>query len=205
MSATCLCHRTRYGADGKERPSAGGNHPSAARRAVAVRYPFEFSCRRFRSISARDHSFGHRHRREHWTCRNQTTRRYGLGPKPEEAGYDGMPRSAVATNLADKVLTVREMPEEIAEFARNLPEPPTSQADGETGIKAAAPSSTLLDIINVLRAKTAHDFTSYKPGTLQRRVERRMGMKGLSPNAMDQYLALIDEERASATTWPRIC
>lgn len=118
-----------------------------------------------------------------------------LVQKPEEAGYDGMPRSAVATNLAEKVLTVREMPEEIAEFARNLPEPPTSQADGETGIKAAAPSSTLLDIINVLRAKTAHDFTSYKPGTLQRRVERRMGMKGLSPNAMDQYLALIDEEK----------
>lgn len=111
--------------------------------------------------------------------------------EPEEAGYDGMPRSAVATNLADKILTLEKMPDAIAAFGRNLAEAPVPAMEAQS----PTTSATLLDIIKVLRSKTAHDFTSYKPGTLQRRVERRMGMKGLSLNDMDQYLALIEEDK----------
>lgn len=121
--------------------------------------------------------------------------------KPEEAAYDGMPQSALATNLVDKILTLKEMPEAIAQFGRKLAEAPTSEISTS---KAPTPSTkpgtantaaTLHDIIEILRSKTAHDFTSYKPGTLQRRVERRMGMKGLSPNAIDEYVALIEEDK----------
>ena len=36
----------------------------------------------------------------------------------------------------------------------------------------------LAEIIDLLRTKTAHDFTLYKPGTLQRRIERRMAHGG---------------------------
>jgi two-component system CheB/CheR fusion protein len=116
--------------------------------------------------------------------------------KPEEAAYDGMPQSALATNLADKILSLQEMPAAISEFGRAFAEAPTTSTSTRSETATTTATATLLDIIEVLRSKTSHDFTSYKPGTLQRRVERRMGMKGLSPNDMDRYLALIEEEKA---------
>jgi two-component system CheB/CheR fusion protein len=43
----------------------------------------------------------------------------------------------------------------------------------------------LPEIIELLRTKTAHDFTLYKPGTLQRRIERRMAMAAIETDDMD--------------------
>lgn len=111
--------------------------------------------------------------------------------RPEDAAYDGMPRSAVATNLADKVLSLQDMPEAIAAFARTLADTPGPAGAPET----AKTKATLPDIIKALRAKTTHDFTSYKPGTLQRRVERRMGLKGFPLKDMDGYLALLVDDK----------
>ena len=39
--------------------------------------------------------------------------------------------------------------------------------------------------------KTVHDFTMYKPGTLQRRIERRMAMAAIATGDMDRYLAIL--------------
>lgn len=110
--------------------------------------------------------------------------------KPGEAAYDGMPQSALATNLADRILTLEEMPEAIAEFGRAIAQAPEPAGLPET-VKTKA---TLQNVIEVLRSKTSHDFTSYKPGTLQRRVERRMGMKGFPATDMDRYVALIEDD-----------
>ena len=44
-------------------------------------------------------------------------------------------------------------------------------------------------IIDLLRTKTAHDFTLYKPGTLQRRIERRMAMAAIE--GIDRYLEIL--------------
>jgi len=110
-----------------------------------------------------------------------------LVQKPEEAAYDGMPRSAINTNLADKILTLQEMPEALGESARESAETPRKgKVPGVSKSKA-----TLNDVIALLRSKTAHDFTSYKQGTLQRRVERRMGMSSIPSNDMDQYLSIL--------------
>jgi len=46
-------------------------------------------------------------------------------------------------------------------------------------------------IIDLLRAKTAHDFTLYKPGTLQRRVERLAAMAGIETDDMDRYVEIL--------------
>ena len=40
------------------------------------------------------------------------------------------------------------------------------------------------EIIELLRTKTAHDFTLYKPGTLRRRIERRMAMAAIETDDM---------------------
>ncbi|MDW5317498.1 chemotaxis protein CheB [Rhizobium sp. PL01] len=110
--------------------------------------------------------------------------------QPEEAAYDGMPRSAVMTNLADKILTLQEMPRAIADVAQKLTEAP-QQAKSPGATKSMI---VLSDIIALLRSKTALDFTSYKQGTLQRRVERRMGMNGVPSNDMDQYMAILEKD-----------
>jgi len=110
--------------------------------------------------------------------------------KPEEAAFDGMPRSAVMTSLADLVLTAKEIPKAISNFTHK----PGEIAGTEKAIEGPKPTATLTDIIGILRSKTKHDFTSYKQGTLQRRVERRMGMNGLSSSGMEQYMALLEKD-----------
>ena len=52
-------------------------------------------------------------------------------------------------------------------------------------------SDWLPEIIDLLRTKTAHDFTLYKPGTLQRRIERRMAMAAIETDDMDRYLEIL--------------
>ena len=49
----------------------------------------------------------------------------------------------------------------------------------------------LPEIIDLLRTKTAHDFTLYKQGTLQRRIERRMAMAAIETDDMDRYLEIL--------------
>src|SRR5271165_1735264 len=89
-----------------------------------------------------------------------------------EADYDGMPRSAVATGAVDLVLPAAKIAEALVARERGqvfVPEAPKSAA-----LKSV--EDLLPDIIALLRAKTVHDFTLYKHGTLERRVERRMAL-----------------------------
>jgi len=48
----------------------------------------------------------------------------------------------------------------------------------------------LPEIINLLHAKTAYNFTLYKQGTLRRRIERRMGLATIEVHDMVRYLKL---------------
>ncbi len=96
-----------------------------------------------------------------------------------EADYEGMPRSAVATGAVDLVLRAAKIAEALVARERGqvfLPEAPKSPA-----LKSV--EDFLSDIIAVLRTKTAHDFTLYKHGTLERRVERRMAIAGIKTAA----------------------
>ncbi len=106
---------------------------------------------------------------------------------PEEASYDGMPRSAIGTGAVDLVLPLREMPKALAERARRFapgtaPAGPPSQDQAQEQLAA---------IVEFLRRRTEQDFTLYKPGTLRRRIERRMGMAGLRADDMDRYLEIL--------------
>ena len=104
---------------------------------------------------------------------------------PEEAGYDGMPRSAIATGAVDLVLSVKDIPDALAEFNRRSA---STDAGWAQRAKSASP---LQEIVDLLRTKTAHDFRLYKKGTLQRRIERRMGLEAIETDDMDRYLAVL--------------
>ena len=97
-----------------------------------------------------------------------------IAQDPKEAGYDGMPRSAIATGYVDLVLPVSQMPDALLRLG-----------DKQHG---DAPRIWLAEVIGLLRDRTSHDFTLYKSGTLQRRIERRMGMAAMGGADMRQYL-----------------
>lgn len=110
-----------------------------------------------------------------------------IAQDPDEAAYDGMPRSAIQTGAVDLVLPVAKIPEALVKY--DLGTALTGAQTGSTE-KAWAPD-WLPKIIDLLRTKTAHDFRLYKPGTLRRRIERRMAMSSVEPNGVGRYLEIL--------------
>lgn len=89
---------------------------------------------------------------------------------PNEAEYDGMPQSAIATGMVDLILKVAEIPAAILRYAAI--EPRVSSGDKED---VPQDERVLLqDILTELRARTDRDFGRYKPSTILRRIARRM-------------------------------
>ena len=98
---------------------------------------------------------------------------------PEEAAFDGMPRSAIMTGGADLVLPVAKIPQALVRYGRQK-----YVKHGSKGLpKTDYVEQAFADIIDLLAAKTPHNFSLYKQGTLQRRIERRMAMAGLADSA----------------------
>ena len=102
-----------------------------------------------------------------------------------EADYDGMPRSAIATGAVDHILTATRIAAALVERERG-------EAIAPTPRKSASNKSVqdlLPEIVDLLRKKTAHNFTLYKHGTLERRVERRMAMAAIK--TAEAYLEFL--------------
>ena len=94
---------------------------------------------------------------------------------PESAEFDGMPKSALATGLADYVLPPERMPEAVAAFlgdpaARPHLAPARPQDDE---------AAEFADIFRRLRDAFGLDFAHYKLATVERRIHRRMTLTGL--------------------------
>ena len=111
---------------------------------------------------------------------------------PEEAEFDGMPRSAIATGAVDFVASVADIPDLIF---RQL-HPATSGGVDATKSLAHATSDEFSHIIGLLRDKTSHDFSVYKKGTLERRLEHRMNAVRLENRLL--YLKLLREKPGEA-------
>lgn len=101
-----------------------------------------------------------------------------LAQDPEEAGYGGMPSSAIATGLVDQVVRVAAISDALA--GRGGRAPPTINPPLED---ASAGSDPVLAIVELLRARNGHDFAPYKRGTLERRIERRMALARGDPGS----------------------
>lgn len=106
---------------------------------------------------------------------------------PDEAAYDGMPQSAIMTGAADLILPVAEIGEALVAHRRRR----AKAGGGERWAAEDKAPAWIADIIDLLRTKTAHDFTLYKSGTVQRRIERRMAMAAIPATDAARYLALL--------------
>jgi two-component system, chemotaxis family, CheB/CheR fusion protein len=113
-----------------------------------------------------------------------------IAQHPDEAAYDGMPRSAIATGLVDFVLPVAQIPGALIAHAARKP-----NADPEQdGAPEDEVPNWLAAIIDLLRTRTTHDFTFYKQGTLRRRIERRMATAAIVDG--NRYLDVLRRDPA---------
>jgi len=104
--------------------------------------------------------------------------------------FDGMPRSAIATGLVDYKLTPAEMPAQLIAYAKHA----FGKLPKSTALPAPEFENALKKIFILLRAQTSHDFSQYKPSTIQRRIERRMAVHQIE--GIDGYVKYLQQTPA---------
>ena len=125
---------------------------------------------------------------------------------PNEAEFPSMPRSAIATGIADFILPIREIAQRLTELVR---EKSDGRPDG--GLRGLN-ADLLRRILAHVRVRTGHDFSKYKRATILRRIEHRMQVtRAESPNDYhdvlrdntDEAQALLGDLLISVTSFFR--
>ncbi len=106
--------------------------------------------------------------------------------EPEEAEYDGMPKAAIAAGAVDLILPIAKIAEALTHHDLRV-----GRSDAAVTSQTKT-SQRIPEIIALLRKNTAHDFSLYKRGTLQRRIERRMTLASIKRDDMGRYLTMLE-------------
>ena len=91
--------------------------------------------------------------------------------EPSSAKFDDMPHSAIDSGLSDIISTVETMPSKIISYIEDKQHMIMANKDHTDKLMI-----NIDKIIIMLRVHTGHDFSSYKKNTIQRRIERCMGI-----------------------------
>lgn len=105
---------------------------------------------------------------------------------PESSEYDGMPRSAIATGLADYILPPAEMPARLIAYVNQL--------FGKRPHIVSEAEDVMKSIFKIISARTGHDFSDYRQKTINRRIERRMAITNV--NSLDDYVLYLQQKPA---------
>lgn len=109
---------------------------------------------------------------------------------PSTAAYDGMPRNAAATGMADFLLAPEAMPGVL------------TQASGLTrergGATLGVQDDSLQKVFVLIRDRTGHDLSFYKQNTIVRRIERRMLVHGT--DSLDHYIRFLRDSPDEVTS-----
>lgn len=128
-----------------------------------------------------------------------------IAQHPTDAEYEDMPRAAIATGRVDFVLPVVEIPQKLIELwgnARRITLPPVPEAHGHILDTPPDPrvesEDALREILNLLAARSGHDFRHYKRATVLRLIERRLQVNMLPdlPSYRDHLRATPEETGA---------
>jgi two-component system, chemotaxis family, CheB/CheR fusion protein len=117
---------------------------------------------------------------------------------PNEAEFDGMPQSAIATGMVDRILRLAEIPDTVIRFARTEPRLPVPKDEEEP-----LPENgrlVLQKVFALLRTRTGREFNRYKPSTIMRRIARRMQLHQVIelPDYLEMLRHQPEEVRALA-------
>ncbi|MDJ0800384.1 MAG: chemotaxis protein CheB [Calothrix sp. MO_167.B12] len=118
---------------------------------------------------------------------------FAMVQEPDTAEFDGMPRTAIATGVVDRVLS----PPELAQVINQLVQSPQAphRASHEPTVFLQPPD--LQRIATILATHEHTDFSHYKTSTLSRRIQRRYLISGC--HEIDEFICLLEtsaEERA---------
>ncbi len=114
--------------------------------------------------------------------------------EPATAKFDGMPRSAIGTGLADVVAPAEALADRLSTHLRA---PRHASLRLLAGSPPPAVAEPLEGILELLLGSSGIDFRDYKPTTVLRRIERRMQVqRAVSLTAYRAALAAAPEEQA---------
>jgi two-component system, chemotaxis family, CheB/CheR fusion protein len=113
---------------------------------------------------------------------------------PTSAQFGGMPQSAAAAGVVDRVLPADEIAAELGRLSRHpYVVAPTTTAE----IAPAGPSrDESVRILALVRKHSGVDFSQYKQSTLARRIARRMALQRIQSTT--HYVDLLEREPAEA-------
>jgi two-component system CheB/CheR fusion protein len=123
-----------------------------------------------------------------------------IAQTPKSAKFESMPQNAIASGMADLILSPEQIAEELTRIARHpyvahivpilRPETPDEPLIG--------PKNSLAHIFLMLRNQCHVDFTFYKANTVRRRIERRMALQKVENlKAYARFLSQnVDEVKA---------
>jgi len=114
----------------------------------------------------------------------------------ETSKYDGMPKSAIATDCVDFVLPPDKIAAELLRIRRH----PYLAAvrSGETAQIMPEQENDLNKIFIMLRLAKGVDFTSYKRSTIMRRINRRLLLQKI--DGIDKYAAFLRKNPSEMET-----
>jgi two-component system, chemotaxis family, CheB/CheR fusion protein len=107
---------------------------------------------------------------------------FTMAQDPGTAQHPNMPQSALSAQ-PDRVLAIEEMPQALLDFVNHRLAPPPAEDSG-----------TLGEVLDILHARTGHDFHGYRTPMLLRRLRRRLALKRLAD--VPAYLELLRQDGA---------
>lgn len=119
---------------------------------------------------------------------------------PDSAGFDGMPRNALAKDIVDIVASPENMPQLIADRLAGI-NTENSEDDEQDSLFIATVNDSdfgtksppdLVALFSLLRRRYQVDFSLYKPATMLRRIERRMTV--LEIDSLGDYVKAIAQD-----------
>ena len=109
---------------------------------------------------------------------------------PEEAQYDGMPTSAIATAVVDSILPVSEMPQRLMSYIQHS----YVRRFFGTSPSEINELEEFNTILTIMYARLGHNFHYYKKNTVIRRIKRRMRLKQLEK--LQDYVSYLRQNPA---------
>jgi two-component system, chemotaxis family, CheB/CheR fusion protein len=121
-----------------------------------------------------------------------------IAQDPDSAEFPGMPQSLIHAGIADHVLAAAEIPITLRRYVQH----PFLDLNAKGRARAAQEierhRQDLGEILAIIRSRTGHEFAQYKPPTILRRINRRMGLLGISTLAA--YATYLREKTEEVST-----
>jgi len=110
----------------------------------------------------------------------------------KQAQYPRMPQSVIDAGLADIILPVEKMPDQLMRLSDHpfmVPKPPEGAKEKfERDVQG---------ILMVVRTHTGHDFSQYKRNTVMRRIQRRMALNQI--HEIEDYRRYLRQNTSEVT------